>query len=113
LRVPTKSQKFEFYDDAGQMEPLMPAERLLVPLLEQAHDLQRDALRLSATSAPYELRLLLRSMNSYCSNKIEGQHALPIDIERALHDDYSQDLDQARRQRLALAHIETEAAIEG
>ena len=94
------------------MEPLLPGERPLAPLLEQAHDLQREALRLSGTSAPPELRVLLRAMNSYYSNKIEGQHTLPIDIERALRNDYSQDADKARRQRLALAHMETEAAIE-
>jgi Fic family protein len=56
--------------------------------------------------------VLLRAMNSYYSNRIEGQHTLPIDIERALHNDYSNDAEQARRQRLALAHMETEAAIE-
>jgi len=107
-----KSQKFEFYDDPAQMEPLLPGERALAPLLEQAHDLQREALRLAGTSAPPDLRVLLRAMNSYYSNKIEGQHTLPIDIERALRSDYSQDADKARRQRLALAHMETEAAIE-
>jgi Fic family protein len=112
LRMVRKSQKFEFYDAPVQMEPLLPGERPLAPLLEQAHDLQREALRLAGTSAPPELRVLLRAMNSYYSNKIEGQHTFPIDIERALRDDYSQDADKARRQRLALAHMETEAAIE-
>jgi Fic family protein len=112
LRVAANSQKFARYDHPAQMEPLLPGERLLAPLLEQAHDLQRDALRLSAASAPHELRVLLRAMNSYYSNRIEGQHTLPIDIERALHDDYSHDADKARRQRLALAHMDTEAAIE-
>jgi Fic family protein len=110
--MPAKSQKFALYDDPAQMEPLLPADHLLAPLFEQAHDLQRDALRLSGASAPPGLRLLLRAMNSYYSNRIEGQHTLPIDIERALHNDYSQDQDKARRQRLALAHMETEAAVE-
>jgi Fic family protein len=110
--MPAKSQKFQFYQDPAQMEPLLPGERLLAPLLEQAHDLQRAALTLSGTSAPPELRLMLRAMNSYYSNKIEGQHTLPIEIERALHNDYSSDQDKARRQRLALAHMATEAAIE-
>ena len=72
-----KSQKFEFYDAPAQMEPLLPGERPLAPLLEQAHDLQREALRLAGTSAPPELRVLLRAMNSYYSNKIEGQHRCP------------------------------------
>lgn len=51
-------------------------------------------------------------MNSYYSNKIEGQHTLPLEIEQALHDDYAQDADKARRQRLALAHIATEQQLE-
>jgi Fic family protein len=110
--MPANSQKFAPYGDPAQMEPLLPADHLLAPLFEQAHDLQRDALRLSGASAPPGLRLLLRAMNSYYSNRIEGQHTLPIDIERALHNDYSQDQDKARRQRLALAHMETEAAVE-
>ena len=112
LGMPSKSQKFSFYDDPAEMEPLLPSERLLAPLLEQAHDLQRAALRLSGAVTPLELRVLLRAMNSYYSNKIEGQHTLPIDIERALHNDYSHDQEQARRQRLALAHMATEAAVE-
>jgi Fic family protein len=112
LAMAAKSQEFQFYEDPVQMEPLLPSERTLAPLLEQAHDLQRAALTLSGTSAPPELRLLLRAMNSYYSNKIEGQHALPAEIESALRNDYSSDQDKARRQRRALAHMETEAAIE-
>jgi Fic family protein len=110
--VPSKSQNFRFCDDPAQMEPLLPAEHALPPLLEQAHDLQRQALKLAGTSAPAELRTLLRAMNSYYSNRIEGQHTLPIEIEQALRNDYSDDEDKARRQRLALAHMDTEAAIE-
>ena len=110
--MPADPQKFQLYDDPSQMEPLLPAEHRVAPLLEQAHDLQREALRLSGARAPSELGVLLRAMNSYYSNKIEGQHTLPIDIERALRNDYAEDADHARRQRLALSHMETEAAIE-
>lgn len=110
--MPAKSQKFALYDHPAQMEPLLPGEHLLEPLLEQAHDLQREARSLAGAGAPADLRQLLRAMNSYYSNKIEGQHTLPFEIERALRNDYSQDGDKARRQRLALAHMETERAIE-
>lgn len=47
-------------------------------------------------------------MNSYYTNKIEGQHTEPADIERALNREYADDAERARRQRLAVAHIETE-----
>jgi hypothetical protein len=72
LAMAAKSQEFQFYEDPVQMEPLLPSERTLAPLLEQAHDLQRAALTLSGTSAPPELRLLLRAMNSYYNNKMRG-----------------------------------------
>lgn len=111
----SKSQKFALYDHPSQMEPLLPGEHRLAPLLEQAHDLIRQADKLSGWCQPSALtglRRLLRAMNSYYSNKIEGQHTLPVEIEQALSDQYAQDADKARRQRLALAHMATEARLE-
>ena len=111
LRMQPKSQKFALYDHPAQMEPLLPGEHRLGPLLELAHDLQREADRLGALCQPgalQDLRTLLRAMNSYYSNKIEGQHTLPLEIEQALRNDYSKDEDKARRQRLAVAHMATE-----
>jgi Fic family protein len=109
------SQKFQLYDHPTQMEPLLPSEHKMGPLLERAHDLIRQADRLSGwcpAGALPGLRTLLRSMNSYYSNKIEGQHTLPLEIEQALRNDYAQDTDKACRQRLALAHMATEAQLE-
>ena len=60
----------------------------------------RSAYQLNGTCQPgvlVELRALLLAMNSYYSNKIEGQHTLPLEFEQALHNDYSADADQARR----------------
>lgn len=108
-------QKFQLYDHPSQMEPLLPAEARLAPVLERSHDLIRQADRLagwSRSGALPGLRQLLRAMNSYYSNKIEGQHTLPLEIEQALRNDYAQDADKARRQRLALAHMATEAQLE-
>ncbi len=109
------SQKFALFDDPAQMEPLLPGEHRQGPLLEQAGDLIRAADKLSGMCQPGALaglRSLLRAMNSYYSNKIEGQHTLPLELEQALRDDYSQDADKARRQRLAVAHMATEARLE-
>ena len=109
------SQKFLLYDHPAQMEPLLPGEHKLGPLLELSHDLIRLGERLAGRYRPDTLpglRRLLRAMNSYYSNRIEGQHTFPLDIERALHNDYAQDEDQARRQRLALAHMATEEQLE-
>ena len=109
------SQQFTLYEHPQQMEPLLPGEHKLAALLEQAHDVQRAADRLSALCQPgalTDLRSVLRAMNSYYSNKMEGQHTLPLEIEQALRQDYSDDADKARRQRLAVAHMQTEIWLE-
>jgi Fic family protein len=58
------------------------------------------------------LRELMRGMNSYYSNKIEGQSTHPLSIERALKMDFSGKPDIAKLQRLALSHIEAERELE-
>ena len=93
----------------------MPAEGSMGPLLERASDLTRAAAAFGAASgqpAPLELRALLRSMNSYYTNRIEGEHTRPSDIERALQQDFSANAELARKQRLAVAHIRTEQLCE-
>ena len=103
------------YDSISHFEPLMPAEAVIGPLLEHASDLTRAATALGTASgqaAQRELRALLRSMNSYYSNRIEGEHTRPSDIERALQNDFSGNADLARKQRLAVAHIHAEASCE-
>lgn len=109
------SQKFSLYDDVSHMEPLLPREAVLAPVLERAHDLIRQAERLAGWGQEgglSDMRQLLRAMNSYYSNKIEGQHTLPLEIEQALRHNYAHEADKARRQRLALAHMATELQLE-
>lgn len=48
---------------------------------------------------------LVRSMNCYYSNLIEGHDTHPVDIERALRNDYSQDARKRDLQIEAKAHI--------
>src|ERR1035438_7040514 len=48
---------------------------------------------------------LVRSMNCYYSNLIEGHDTHPVDIERALKNDYSQDARKRDLQIEAKAHI--------
>ena len=110
-----KPSVVEVYDHPQQFEPLMPAESVVGPLLERASDLTRAAAALGASAgkaSQSELRTLLRSMNSYYTNRIEGEHTRPRDIERALQQDFSANADLARKQRLALAHIRTEKLCE-
>lgn len=108
------TQVIKQYDSPRQFEPLMPAEFGIEPLLERASDLTRAATLLgpAAQTGLREMKTLLRSMNSFYTNKIEGEHTRPVDIERALNQDYSSDADLARKQRLAVAHIRAELSCE-
>jgi Fic family protein len=100
------------YSQPYQFEPLLPADARLEPLLAKAHDLSRSAALLTGRRVPQDLRNLLRSMNSYYTNRIEGQHTRPHEIDQALRKDFSQDAKLAAKQRLAVAHIEAEATLE-
>jgi Fic family protein len=55
---------------------------------------------------------LVRSMNCYYSNLIEGHNTHPIDIERALAEDLSADARQRNLQLEATAHIATQRWID-
>ncbi len=100
------------YTKPHQFEPLLPADARMEPMLAKAHDLSRLATTLAGTRVPSELRGLLRSMNSYYTNRIEGQHTRPHEIEQALRQDFSKNAALAAKQRLAVAHIEAEQALE-
>jgi Fic family protein len=102
-------------DHPDQLEPLLPQELAMEPVLEKAHDLRTEASQLTGacqTGVSRELAKLLRTMNSYYSNRIEGEHTRPMEIEQAMAKVFSEDREKARLQRLALAHIETERWIE-
>ena len=100
------------YSEPHPFEPLLPAEQRLEPLLSKAHDLSRLATTLAGSTVPPELRSLLRNMNSYYTNRIEGQHTRPHEIDQALRQDFSKDAALAAKQRLAVAHIEAEQLLE-
>lgn len=92
----------------------MPAEGTAV-LENLAFDLAREASELSAQLHPV-VRLsvaeLVRSMNCYYSNLIEGHNTHPRDIDRALVADYSSDPHRRDLQLEARAHIEVQRMID-
>ena len=55
---------------------------------------------------------LMRAMNCYYSNLIEGHDTHPIDIERALKNDYSADAEKRNLQLEAKAHISVQRWID-
>lgn len=103
------------YDSPHQFEPTLLSDRQLeniLPLTERIV-LSSTALQSAAhATTRMTLRALVRNMNSYYSNRIEGQSTHPRNIERALQDDFSKKPDEARLQRIARAHIEAEVELE-
>jgi Fic family protein len=96
-------------------QPLFPEERVLGPLHERAAELIRECHTLRGQAGESIVRALrpkLRAMNSYYTNKIEGQHTQPAEIEQAIQKDFSADAAIARKQRVAVAHMEVEAQLE-
>ena len=102
----------------GSMEPLKIGEsssrreglnELAFSLAQRSAGLKR-ALPPSLVAS---LADLVRSMNCYYSNLIEGHDTHPIDIERALKNDYSADAKKRDLQLEARAHIEVQQWIDG
>jgi Fic family protein len=92
----------------------MPAEGTEA-LENLAFDLARETSELSGQLHPI-VRLsvaeLVRSMNCYYSNLIEGHNTHPRDIDRALAEDYSTDPRERDLQLEACAHIEVQRMID-
>jgi Fic family protein len=102
------------YTQPHQFEPLLP-QRQLEALRERSRDVVEQSYRLAGSAHPdtvASLRELVREMNSYYSNRIEGQNTHPRQIERALRQDFSSKPEEAKLQRIALAHIEAERELE-
>ncbi|WP_237173357.1 Fic family protein [Paracandidimonas lactea] len=97
-------------EHTGLFEPLMIAQGSprRIPLNELALSLAEKSAALRSALPPSiasSLSDLVRSMNCYYSNLIEGHNTHPIDIERALAGDYSQNAKKRNLQLEAKAHI--------
>ena len=100
-----------------QMEPLLINESS--KHRSQLTDLAIELTKLSAGfrhSLPEgivtALSALVRSMNCYYSNLIEGHDTHPVDIEKALKNDYSQEPEKRNLQKEAVAHISVQKWID-
>ena len=117
-----KEAAIEVVHDRGEVVAAMEPLRLAESSSERAA-LTDLALDLVAHSAAFANRLppgvrasladLVRSMNCYYSNLIEGHDTHPIDIERALDGDYSSEPAKRQLQLEARAHIEVQRWIDG
>ena len=102
------------FDHPSDMEPLLPggdegkSSGLALALI-------RGAERLRGSLHPITRGLvadLVRSMNSYYSNLIEGHRTRPRDIEAAIRKDFSTNPAQRSLQLQHIAHMEVQAEME-
>lgn len=96
------------------MEPMLPPIGT-VELEDRAFDLIQRASGLGARVAPAVrtgIGDLVRSMNCYYSNLIEGHNTHPRDIDRALNNDYSTEPEKRDLQTEAVAHIHLQRLID-
>ncbi len=95
------------------MEPMLLEESTVLENL--ATDLVAKASTLAGRVNPVlavSIGDLVRSMNCYYSNLIEGHQTLPVDIDRALNNDYAAEPERRDLQKEARAHIEVQRLID-
>jgi Fic family protein len=108
------SGKKSVFRSVSAIEPLLPdLRRVELADLSQKITLAVGALQGVVRSAIVrdKIAALVREMNCYYSNLIEGHKTLPRDIERAQRADFFRDRKQKENQLLAVAHIQTEEAM--
>ena len=96
----------------SSMEPMMP--RITPELISLSGAIRERIGGLKEKLHPITAKAVsavVADMNSYYSNLIEGHHTYPKDIERALQNDFSSNLQERDKQLLGLAHVKTENAI--
>jgi len=105
-------------ESVAEMEPLLIGEdshhrKRLIDLAVELAQLSAGFRRSLPESLVASLADLVRAMNCYYSNLIEGHDTHPIDIERALKNDYSNDPRKRNLQLEARAHITVQKWIDG
>src|SRR5229473_48306 len=109
-KMPIISRAEDRGESIAEMEPLLIGEtsRFRGPLTDLAVELVQKSARFRGSlpeSLLASLADLVRAMNCYYSNLIEGHYTHPVDIERALKNEYSNDTRKRDLQREARAHI--------
>jgi Fic family protein len=102
----------KMFTSISQFEPLLPSK--VGELEDLARNLVTVSAKLEGRLSPIvlaEIRELLRVINSYYSNLIEGNGTHPIDIERAMSGEYSSDTRKRDLQIESRIHIEVQRKI--
>ncbi len=96
----------------SNFEPILPESK---GLEDTASEILADAARVGRSMHPVVLAAvaeLLRTVNCYYSNLIEGHDTHPVEIERAMRGEYSTGSFERHLQEEAKAHIEVQREIE-
>ncbi|MDA1371243.1 MAG: Fic family protein [Proteobacteria bacterium] len=102
------------HEDIALMEPMLPTQGNR-ELEDLAMTLVKKGSALSSYLNPVvqkSIGNLVRSMNCYYSNLIEGHDTHPRDIDKALKNDFSNNPEQRNLQLEAKAHIEVQKLID-
>ena len=102
------------YDSPADMEPLLPDDKQ-GEATASALSLFVEASRLAGSLRPNtrnRVAALVRSMNGYYSNLIEGHRTKPHEIESALRKDFSANKSIREKQLLHVAHLEAQQSLE-
>jgi len=94
------------------LQPLLPDS---AALKSKAQSIIAQANKLGGSLHPQTVRAiaaLLRTVNCYYSNLIEGHDTHPVDIEKAMRKEYSRDKAKRNLQEEALAHIHVQEKME-
>ena len=98
--------------------PLLPCDKngnIDAGLLLMAEELCIKSAALAGSHALqvlYEIKELLRKVNSYYSNQIESEGTHPVDIDKATRKEFSSDSKEKRLQQLSLAYIDVQKYVE-
>ncbi len=114
---PDMTESFDRGEDVSLMEPMRipDGDRCKGPLLDKTMELAQQSTGLRRSLPPRlanSLADLVRAMNCYYSNLIEGHNTHPVDIERALRKDFSADTRTRDLQLEARAHVAVQGWID-
>jgi Fic family protein len=102
-------------DHPRQMEPLMPEahqaelSRLTCAILSKSGELRGQV---HSPAVREEVARLIREMNCYYSNLIEGHKTRPRELELAKQQQFSRTPSTRENQELSIAHLRTQEALE-
>ncbi len=117
-KIAAKQSAIDRGEDIALMEPLLLGQTSphRLALTDLALELAQESSGFRHSLPPgmvVALAELVRAMNCYYSNLIEGNNTHPVDIERALAGDYSADAKKRDLQLEATAHISVQRWIDG